>query len=58
MAPDLGVEAYLSYMGVDKKVEAGKMRFVLFRRVGECYVGADAPAELLRQTLTEAVARA
>ncbi len=56
LAPDLGVEAYMNYMGVDKKVEAGKMRFVLFRRVGECYVGADAPADLLRQTLTEAVA--
>ncbi|MDD3530302.1 MAG: 3-dehydroquinate synthase [Gallionellaceae bacterium] len=58
VAPDLGAEAYLNYMGVDKKVEAGKMRFVLFRKVGECYVTADAPAELLRQTLTEAVARA
>ncbi|NTV97270.1 MAG: 3-dehydroquinate synthase, partial [Thiobacillus sp.] len=31
VAPDLGAEAYLNYMGVDKKVEAGKIRFVLFR---------------------------
>jgi 3-dehydroquinate synthase len=51
-APDLGVEAYLNYMGVDKKVEAGRMRFVLFHKVGECYVTADAPADLLRATLT------
>ncbi len=51
LAPDLGVEAYLNYMGVDKKVEAGKMRFVLFRKLGECYVSADAPADLLKQTL-------
>jgi 3-dehydroquinate synthase len=56
VAPNLGVEAYMNYMGVDKKVEAGKMRFVLFRRIGECYVGAEVPAEPLRQTLTEAVA--
>ena len=51
VAPDLGVEAYMNYMGVDKKVEAGKMRFVLFRKVGECYVTADAPAGSLRETL-------
>ena len=56
VAPDLGAEAYLNYMGVDKKVEGGKIRFILFRKVGECYVSADAPADLLRQTLTEATA--
>jgi shikimate kinase/3-dehydroquinate synthase len=44
LAPNLGVEAYMDYMGVDKKVEGGKIRFVLFRRLGECYVTADAPA--------------
>ena len=57
VAPDLGAEEYLKHMGVDKKVEAGRIRFVLFRKVGECYVSAEAPAGLLRQTLTEAVAR-
>ncbi len=54
VAPSLGVEAYLNYMAVDKKVEAGRMRFVLFRTLGECYVAADAPDDLLRQTLTGA----
>jgi 3-dehydroquinate synthase len=54
VAPNLGADAYINYMGVDKKVEAGRMRFVLFKKVGECYVSADAPTELLRQTLTEA----
>lgn len=54
VAPSLGAEAYLNYMAVDKKVEAGRMRFVLFRTLGECYVAADAPADLLRQTLTGA----
>ncbi len=57
VAPKLGAEAYLNYMGVDKKVEAGKMRFVLFKRVGEAFVTGDAPPDLLRQTLTEAVAK-
>lgn len=51
VAPDLGVESYLNYMGVDKKVEAGKMRFVLFRALGDCFVTSDIPAELLNQTL-------
>jgi 3-dehydroquinate synthase len=55
VAPNLGVDAYMNYMGVDKKVESGKLRFVLFRKVGECYVSGDAPEELLRQTLTEMV---
>ena len=57
LAPNLGADAYLNYMGVDKKVEAGRMRFVLFGKVGECYVTADAPADLLKQTLAEAVER-
>ena len=56
VAPNLGAEAYLDYMGVDKKVEAGKMRFVLFRQVGECYVTADVPAEQLAETLSLATA--
>ncbi|TCS73387.1 3-dehydroquinate synthase [Sulfuritortus calidifontis] len=54
VAPNLGAEVYLNYMGVDKKVEAGKLRFVLFRRVGEAFVTGDVAPELLRQTLTEA----
>jgi 3-dehydroquinate synthase len=54
VAPNLGAEAYLNYMGVDKKVEAGKMRFVLFKKLAEAYVTGDVPADLLRQTLTEA----
>ena len=54
-APDLGYDAYMSYMGVDKKVEAGRIRFVLFKAVGEAFVTADYPADLLRQTLSEAI---
>lgn len=53
-APPLGAEAYLGYMGVDKKVEGGRMRFVLLKRLGEAFVTAAVPAEMLRGTLTEA----
>jgi 3-dehydroquinate synthetase len=47
-------------MGVDKKVEGGKIRFVLFRKLGDAFVGAlrdDAERAALKATLTEAVAR-
>jgi len=54
-APDLGYDAYMGYMGVDKKVEAGRIRFVLLKAVGDAFVTADYPADLLRQTLSEAV---
>jgi 3-dehydroquinate synthase len=57
-APDLGEAAYMDYMGVDKKVEGGKIRFVLFHRLGEAYVAAlgdGAEAAALKATLTETV---
>ena len=54
-APDLGAAEYLRHMGVDKKVEEGKLRFVLLRAIGEAFV-SESPADLLQQTLTEAVA--
>jgi 3-dehydroquinate synthase len=55
VAPDLGAAEYLRHMGVDKKVEGGKLRFVLLRAIGDAFV-SEAPAALLDQTLTEAVA--
>jgi shikimate kinase/3-dehydroquinate synthase len=54
-APDLGVEKDLEIMGLDKKVEGGKMRFVLLRQVGHAVVYGDVPEELLRQTLEACV---
>jgi 3-dehydroquinate synthase len=50
-APDLGADKYLELMGLDKKVEGGKMRFVLLRQIGSAVVSSDVPEELLRQTL-------
>ncbi|MDO8263210.1 MAG: 3-dehydroquinate synthase [Gallionella sp.] len=51
VAPDLGVEKYLELMGLDKKVEGGKIRFVLLKEVGRAVVYGDVPPALLRQTL-------
>ncbi len=50
-APELGVEKYLELMGLDKKVEGGKMRFVLLKQIGHAVVYGDVPPVLLRQTL-------
>jgi len=50
-APDLGADRYLALMGSDKKVEAGKIRFILIRRIGEACVTADAAPDALRATL-------
>ena len=52
VAPDLGVDRYLEYMGHDKKVEGGKMRFVLLKRLGEAAITADVPTDVLADVLT------
>jgi 3-dehydroquinate synthase len=54
VAPDLGAEKYVELMGLDKKVEGGKIRFVLLEEIGRAVVYGDAPAALLRQTLEAA----
>lgn len=51
VSPDLGVEKYLDYMGLDKKVEGGKLRFVLLKRVGQAELVSNVPSALLLQTL-------
>jgi len=50
-APDLGTETYLEHMAVDKKVESGRMRFVLLKAIGTAVVSADVPEQTLRETL-------
>ncbi len=52
VAPDLGVEKYLEYMGHDKKVEAGKMRFVLLKQLGEAVITGEVPTDVLAGVLT------
>jgi 3-dehydroquinate synthase len=53
--PDLGEDRYLNYMGHDKKVEAGKLRFVLLKKIGQAVIEGNVPAGLLQQTLAACV---
>ena len=50
-APALGVERYLDLMGSDKKVEAGKLRLILLRRIGEAFFTGEFPLDALRAVL-------
>ena len=56
VAPDLGAEQYLDFMGHDKKVESGKLRFVLLKKLGEATVSSELPPTALRETLRACVA--
>ncbi|KAA0232570.1 3-dehydroquinate synthase, partial [bacterium] len=40
-APKLGLERWLDLMGRDKKVEHGRMRFVVLEALGRAVVRAD-----------------
>jgi len=53
VAPDLGVATWLDYMGHDKKVEGGKLRFVLLTKLGEAVITADVPTDVLNGVLTK-----
>ena len=55
-APDLGFEKYLDLMGLDKKVEDGKIRFVLLQALGRAVISAEVPTNLLRETIAASVA--
>ena len=50
-APALGAEKYLQLMGLDKKVEGGRIRFVLLKALGQAVIESDVPDGLLQQTL-------
>jgi len=47
--PDLDRDALLSAMQRDKKVEHGKLRFILPSRIGEVELVGDVPVELVRK---------
>ena len=49
-APNLGADKYLDLMGLDKKVENGKLRFVLLKAIGDAVI-SEVPPTPLRATL-------
>ena len=50
-APKLGVEKYLDLMGLDKKVENGKIRLILQQAIGKSVITSDYDVEKLKATL-------
>jgi 3-dehydroquinate synthase len=52
VGPRLGPDRYLELMRVDKKTEAGEIRFVLIERPGAAIV-RSAPDELVRQVIVD-----
>jgi 3-dehydroquinate synthase len=50
-APDLGVEAYLDLMGLDKKVADGKIRLILLQAIGKAVMTGDYSRDVLIETL-------
>jgi 3-dehydroquinate synthase len=49
--PALGFERWKSLMGRDKKVRAGAIRYVLLAALGDAFVTADVPDEVLGEVL-------
>ncbi|MDP1559317.1 MAG: 3-dehydroquinate synthase [Nitrosomonas sp.] len=50
-APKLSPEKYLQLMALDKKVSAGKIRFILLNRIGEAVIHTDIPVAMLTETI-------
>ena len=51
-APDLGAERYLELMGHDKKVEGGKIKFILLKKPGEAFICNQYDTAALNAVLT------
>jgi 3-dehydroquinate synthase len=46
----------VALMAQDKKVQDGRLRFILARGIGQAFVSDDVPAPLLHSLLTDALA--
>lgn len=51
--PKLGADKYLDLMGLDKKVENGKIRLILQQGIGKSVITSDYNADMLRETLSQ-----
>jgi len=56
-APDLGLDRYLELMGHDKKVENGRLKFIVLEKLGAAFV-TEAPRAALDRVLERAVVHA
>ena len=50
-----GAEALFGLMGQDKKMQGGRLHFVLARGIGQAFVSADVHAEVVKTVLAEAL---
>ena len=50
-APELGLERYLELMGHDKKVQGGRIRFILLEGIGAATVSGEVPRAALADVL-------
>ncbi|MBQ2263106.1 MAG: 3-dehydroquinate synthase [Loktanella sp.] len=50
-----GAEALLHLMGQDKKVQDGKLRFILARGIGEAFITSDVPGDAVLDLLRDAL---
>ncbi|WP_322892405.1 MULTISPECIES: 3-dehydroquinate synthase [unclassified Yoonia] len=50
-----GAEALLDLMGQDKKVQDGKLRFILARGIGDAFITSDVPGEAVLDLLRDAL---
>ncbi|SMF02227.1 3-dehydroquinate synthase [Pseudogulbenkiania subflava] len=51
-APDLGLTNWLEHMGHDKKVEQGKLRFVLLKQLGQAVISSEVSHDVLQRVLS------
>lgn len=51
--PELSADRYLALMAHDKKVDAGKIRFVLLKQIGQAFVSDSVPEPVLREILAQ-----
>jgi len=49
---NMDFDVFMKYMSVDKKVEAGAIRFVLLKAIGQSIITSDYDPALLKQTIT------
>ena len=51
--PELSVERYFELMAHDKKVEGGRLRFILLRGLGEAFLASDVPVVAVEEALAQ-----